>query len=349
MCKVINPLELKVSGRHKAIKYDRNLREIEETGWGKNIITGEGLDFLLSATAAGTMYLHGVAGTGNNPATITDSTLQAYAGKYSACQALTVERNYTTAPYYVKVTAAWRYYPGAFGGSSVNITEFGVVFSTANSNSGINATTKISSRALSVNGSGSPSSVAVQPDEYLDHLWEWTIWIPASALATISLSVDGVPTSTNTEARPACMGLTAADPMECWMPSGFFQGSEPAGGGQIYFNRIFPVVKMGGYTNAVSSTWVSPGPISTAGANISGTYASTLNCSSVAASTYTAGNYYRDYTFSWGLNNGNASPSIGAAKLSINAMMWQVSYSPAIAKVAGKKLDLTFRLSIANV
>lgn len=349
MSNVIIPAEIKVSGRYKAIKYDKDLNEIFETPWGKNLITGAGLDFLLNATGAGSMYLHGVAGTGNGAPSLSDSTLQAYAGKYNACQSMVIEKNFTTAPYYVKVTTTHRYYPGAFGASAVNIAEFGMVFNTSSTPASINASTVVGSRSLAVNGAGTPAAVSVLPDEYLDQVWEWTWWIPASALANVSIAVDGVGTSTDTEARPACMGLSTAQGTPCWFYNGFTQGVEPAGGGNMYIARIFPVATMAEYPQATASTWAGTGPLGSAGSNIGGTYAANLICSAAAASSYTAGSYYRDYTFSWGLDNGNVSPSIGAVKVALNSMMWQVGYSPAIPKVVGKKLVLTFRLSIANV
>ena len=349
MSNVIIPAEIKVSGRYKAIKYDKDLNEIFETPWGKNLITGTGLDYLLSAAATGDMYLHAVAGTGNNPAGLSDTTLQSYAGKYSICQAMVIERNYTTAPYYVRVTTTHRYMPGSFGASAVNIAEFGMVFNGASGNTSINASTQIGSRALSVNGSGSPAAVSVLPDEYLDQVWEWTWWIPDSALATINIGVDGVSTSTNTEARPACMSLSAGV-YNCWFRSTFTQGSEPSSTGVMSIRRIFPVARTDtSQTNATASTWLSTGPLGAASAAIPGTFASNLECTAQAAAAYVNGSYYRDYTFTWGLNNGNVSPSVAVAQIGLYLMMWKVSYSPAIAKVAGKKLDLTFRLSIANV
>lgn len=348
MSDVIIPAEVKVSGRYRATKYDKNLVEIEETSWGKNLITGPGLDFLLSAASAGDLYLHAVAGSGNAAPSLSDSTLQAYLGKYSACQALTVERNYTTAPYYVRITTTHRYYPGAFGATSVNIAEFGMVFNTATGNGSITGSTQIGSRGLAVNGGGTPASISVQPDEYLDQTWELTWWIPDSALATINVEVDGIPASTNTEARPACMAATAQG-VDCWFSSFFAQGSEPSTVGQMGISRIFPMNRRSASALAAGSTWTSSGVLGTAGGPIGGTFAATLECNTAAAAAYTPGNYYRDYTFTWGLNNGNAAPSVAGAQLGLRAMMWQVSYSPAILKVAGKKLELTFRLSIANL
>ncbi|MGE8279034.1 MAG: hypothetical protein ACN6O2_01245 [Stenotrophomonas sp.] len=348
MSNVIVPAEIKVSARYKGIVYDKDLNEIHESAWSKNLITGPGLNFLLSATASGDCYFHAVAGTGNNPPSIADTTLQAYAGKYNACQSLVVEKNFTTAPYYVRVTMIHRYYPGAFGALAVNIAEYGMVFNVNSGNSPITATTPIGSRALSVNSGGSPAAVAVQPDEYMDQVYEQTWWIPASALAAISVAVDGVETSTDTEARPSCMNQSPQS-TNCWFMPGFLQGSEPSTVGYIRFPRIFPAVKLVGAQLATSSSWVSSGALNGPDVALGGTYATSYECNTVTAATYTTGNYYRDYTFSWGLNNGNTASPIAGAQLCLGLFMWKVSYSPAIAKVVGKKLDLTFRLSIANV
>ncbi|MNM06995.1 hypothetical protein D3C81_170270 [compost metagenome] len=347
MSNAIIPAEIKVSGRYRATKYDKNLCVIEETSWGKNLITGPGMDFLMGAASAGTLYLHAVAGSGNAAPSLSDSTLQAYLGKYSACQAMTVERNYTTAPYYVRITTTHRYYPGAFGASPVNIAEFGMVFSNTASNTSINGSTQIGSRALAVNGAGTPASTSIQPDEYLDQTWEWTWWIPDSALATINVEVDGTPTSTDTEARPACMGQSSGFTL-CWFYPDFSPGVEPSGGGRIGVPNIFPTLNRNA-VEAVSSSWAAQGPLGSAGDAIGGTFGAGLVCNTATAAAYTSGNYYRDYTFTWGLNNGNATPNVAGAQLGLRAMMWQVSYSPAILKVAGKKLELTFRLSIANL
>src|SRR5690606_19965582 len=105
--------------------------------------------------------------------------------------------------------------------------------------------------------------------------------------------------------------------------------------------RPFPVVYPGSNGNGNSSSWVSNSPIGVAEAPIGGVYASTLEPNTVAAEAYSAGTYYRDYTYTWGLNSGNVSGGVAAAQVGLGCMIWKVSYSPAIAKVAGEKLELT--------
>lgn len=345
------PADLKVSGKHKAIKYDLNLVEIDETPWCKNLITGVGLDFLLGAASSQAMYFHGVAGAGNASPTLADTTLQSYLGKYSACQSITVERNYTTAPYYVKIATVHRYYPGAFGSSPVNINEFGMIFNTVAGNASITGSTQVASRALSVNGSGSPASVSVLPDEYLDHHWELTVWIPDSLIGAVSIAIDGTPVSHNYEARPASMGRPESGSINpVWFTPTFSQGLEPSTVGYCGLSRRpFPAITTGSGGDVNSSSWLSSGSLGVAEAPIGGTWASNLMANTIAAAAYSSGTYYRDYTYSWGLNNGNVSGGVSAAQLSLGCMIWKVSYSPAILKVAGKKLELTFRLSIANL
>lgn len=349
MSDLMIPVSLGVRGRYKATKYDANLNIIEETAWNKNVMTNPGLDYLLSASARSTFFLHCVAGSGNNPAQQSDTTLQSYLGRYSACQAVTVERNYTVAPYFVRITTTHRFFPGAFGAGSVNVAEFGMIFNNANGGGTITAATPVHSRSLAVNSSGSPTAISVQNDEYLDVAWEWTWFVPESAAGSVNLDIDGVSTAHSYEARPACMAVTGGTAGDRWFNVQFQQGNETPATGYIQLDRIYPLILDGGTPQADTVVWGSNGALGAAAATIGGTYAENQRADTFVAATYTNGNYYRDYTASWGLNVGNVSGGMNCALLVLDAMQWKVSYSPAIAKVLNKKLTLTFRLSIANV
>lgn len=339
-------LKITTTGRYKLIRYDRNLNVISETPWCKNLLTGVGLDFLLGATSSAAFQLHCVVGDGNTAPAIGDTTLTSYLGKYSACQALVDDKKYDTPPYHVRYTTTHRFWPGSLGSSPVNIAEVGMIFGTAYSS--INASTPIGSHALTVDNLGNPTSVPYDAaNEYLDVVWEWTWLVPDSVTGTLSADIEGVPTATDWEIRPARMNASIGSTQpRGWGGGRIIQGSEPGTTGFIEVHRPYPFVTT--TSSPANATWASDGEIQSASQGITGTYNNNLVPNTFTFSPYTNGNYYRNMTMFWGMNNGNAAGGISAVQIGMDFGQWQVGYDPAIPKDGTTNLELSFRLSIAN-
>src|SRR5690606_17397750 len=102
---------------------------------------------------------------------------------------------------YLSTTVSTQVVPGAFGVSAVNIAEAGFTVNQTTL-AGVDATTNLYSRGLLVEGGGLPTTVAVQPDEYLDMLWEHKVNVPYDSTGSFNLDMDGVPTPFDFTVRP---------------------------------------------------------------------------------------------------------------------------------------------------
>lgn len=338
---------VELQGRYKAIKHKGHKFDdkgeliefgevIEETGWGKNIVTLVGINAMLGGDTA--LELFTVAGTGNATPSESNTVLAAYAGKMSSVPvSATVTRQFNPATeLYVRIVDRATFNPGAFGASSVNIAEAG---KTVNQPSwaAINAATQLFSRGLLVDSGGSPTTISVAPDEYLDIIWEFTIYIPYDVTGTVSLTIDGVATNHTYVVRPIRLDNTSYG---SW---GYIWSSSTG-----MYQRL--------YQYAVA---VSPGaPSFMAGFALGNTALTTpavtptgtaLAASTTYASAYVANSKQRQYNATWTLTAGNAAaPGVTIVSAMFGWPSFQVSYNPPIAKTNTKQLNLSFMLSFAN-
>jgi hypothetical protein len=312
---------------------------VRETPWCKNVITATGLNFFLNRTSVSgnSVFMHCVVGTGNTAPAIGDSTLATYRNVYSIVQSYAMTRNSTTPPYWNKHSIVYRFDAGAASG---NIAEAGLVFSTSSSIASINGSTAVSSRALIVDGGGSPTTVAVAADEFLDVTYELFWYLPTEASGNFNQTIDGAVVSTAYVLRPLNIDQVTGP----WHEMNFVQGTIGGSNGYCAMSPIYPYAGNG---SASVSSMVSAGAISTVtGDTITGTLNSTMMASSVSAAAYTSGTYYRDFTYNWDLNKGNVS--ISALQVHHNWGAWQMSLSPAVPKTNTKTYSFTIRISLAN-
>lgn len=337
--------KVELQGRYKAIKhkghkFDENgeLVEfgevIEETGWGKNIITLVGINTWLGS--ASTLFIWAVAGTSNATPSEANTVLGAYAGRRTALpvgDTLTRQVDPLAGELYIRNVSRSTFNPGAFGASSVNIAEAGMAMSsTAPSSS-----TQLFSRGLLVDGGGSPTTISVAPDEYLDIVWEFTIYVPYGTTGTVSLTIDGVATNHTYVVRPVRL-----DGFSVW--SSF---AASAGTGPGYIPTITPTLG-GADTNSYNGTSVNNGALTAPTVNPPMASAS-HRPTAVSWSAYIAGSKQRQCNATWSLTAGNvAAPGVQVAVMGLGWPSFQVSYSPPIAKTASKQLNLSFMLSFAN-
>lgn len=328
--------------KHKGHKFDENgeLVEfgevIEETGWGKNIITIGGINALLSGSVT---YLFSVAGTGNTTPSESDTVLASYAGKMAAwpvSESLVRQVNPAT-ELYLRFTTRATYNPGAFGASSVNIAEAGMTLGTSNL-AAVGPTTNLFSRGLLVDSGGLPTTIAVAPDEYLDIIWEFTMYIPYDATGTVNLMIDGVSTSHTYYVRPIRLDGALGSGTSWFSPA---YASAGTGAGAI--NAITVSPPQADFTSgwALGNTALTTPTVTPTG--------TALTASSTSQSAYVSNSKQRQYNAIWTLTNGNAAaPGVSIVSAMMGWPSFQVSYSPPIAKTASKQLNLSFMLSFAN-
>lgn len=280
-----------------------------ETPWFDNLILNQGLD-LIASTASIMSSAH--VGTGTTTPAVTQTALTAQVAASTNVTSASRTIN-TSSPYEMTSTVTIRFAQGAAAG---NLTEIGV---------GTGAT--LFSRALIVDGGGSPTTFPVAADEYLDVTYQIIVYPPlGDSTGTVSITGSG---SHGYVARAAAL------------PAGW---NNVTGGGPLAVidNVNFAAAYSGGL-----------GAITGLPSGSSSGAASRTN------DAYTPGAFSRTASISFGLGEGNvggiASTSINwgtTASVSINErtlMRFQYSYSPVIDKTSAKLLTLPYSIAWARV
>lgn len=150
--------ETKMEGRFSFKKYKKDGMLVQDVSTVPNLITNAGLVMLGTGWAPAVFV-----GTGTSAPAFTDSTLQAYRAHTNTVQS-NWNRRSAMSPVpgeWMEGTATWRFDVGTASG---NLTEVGI-------GRIVNPSPfqyELFSRALIVDGSGSPISITVLADEYLD-------------------------------------------------------------------------------------------------------------------------------------------------------------------------------------
>lgn len=308
-----------VEGRYKieAFKSDP-LTGVEIPGtrrlaadWFDNLITNNGLDLLGAQASTIAPLVACRVGTGNTTPAFTDIALASPLAGTTTIQA-NVSGVQGAAPYFGWCRRTWRFGTGAAAG---NVAEVSVW----------NALTggTMFSRALILNA-GSPTTITVLSDEQLDVIYEFRIYAATADVAWGPVTISGVSYSGNTRHSNVTVGAYGGN----WEPG--FAGTPQAG-----------VIINTGAGNNYCYAYATQ----TLGAVTGQPTGSVYAMSSVTASAYVNGNYYRDHALFWDLNNGNTGTGIGSFRILTNFGAFQASVTPVFAKDATKKLTLNVRVS----
>jgi len=265
--------------------------------WFPNLITNIGLDRI--GTAADWLYYCQV-GSGSSAPDFGDTGLSNYIGVTNTSVGTTNGVS-GASPYYRWYKKIYRFSPGDATG---NIAEVGVGWS--------NVSGSLFSRALVLDGAGSPTTITVLSDEYLDVTYECRRYLPEGDVTPYTIELRGV-THTITGGRAAY--ITNAT---IW--------AMPFQGGDVYS----PTCTV--YDGAIGGiTGIPTGAHSTA-------YSPTK-------STYVNGDHYRDWTYSFSLDQGNLTNFISAIVAPLVGGWYQFGVSPDIEKTSDDIMSLTFRAS----
>lgn len=341
---IVIPVDIRTQGRFRAVvhtghEYDEfgNVTKLgkvlRETPFGNNKITLSGFDRAM-LNQGGSLCM--VAGAGNAAPSESDTTLVSYLGKTQTFAASSTTRNVVpdgNGDVWWRCTKRMTFGPGSMGGGSVNVSEAGIV--TNVSFDSINGATVLTARGLLVDGSNNPTTVSVNNAvEYLDIIWEYTEYVKASITGTVTLTIDGVATVHNYEVRPYWFDNVGGS---------YNYGGWRDAGGTDWGTGVY-LVGNGTYTWPYAANCFTGAITAITGNNLGNGVRADIPTQALGA--YTNGSKQRTLSMTWLPVNANKNITVIRANLGHTA--WQVSYSPAIAKVNTKQLDLSFVLSYAN-
>lgn len=263
--------------------------------WFPNLITDNGLELIGSA---GGYYSNICVGSGNTAPSNSDTSLATFVAATSTAQT-TSSGNAGSAPWFGQFTFTYRFAAGVATG---NLAEVGL----GSPSNGTN----LFSRALILDGGGSPTTITVLSSEALDVTYQLRNYAPVSD-ATGSVVISGTTYAWTARASNATAGT--------WQPLTAEQGG------------ISAVQCFNGAIGAVTSQ--------PAGSSDNG------SASSIA---YSAGSHQRDANCFFALNQGNLAGGLTAFRTSFGLISGrfgeaQIGFSPAIPKDASHTLNMVFR------
>lgn len=259
--------------------------------WFPNLVTNNGLD-LVGNSSAWLTYCQ--VGTGSTTPANSDSSLATYLAMTSTHSSTST--GYTSSnPYYVYRQNVYQFGAGVAAGT---LAEIGI---------GASSSGNLFSRALILDSGGSPITVTILSDEYLDATYHIRCYAPTSD-GTGSITLNGTSYSWTARAANACSGWYIHE----------------NGTADDYSDTIRTAID--GSLGAITD------------------WPSITNWSYLTASSgsYTGGTYQRTRTLSGGLSEGNVSGGIDVVHLRKGMGQFQVGFSPAIPKTSSYIISLTF-------
>lgn len=289
-------LKFGIRGRYRieAVAADGSRRLLAD--WFKNLITNVGLDQI---AAASTWMSNCYVGAGNTAPAFTDTSLVSQVASTSTILT-TTQTAAGSSPYFGTTTNVYQF---AIGVATGNLSEVGVGASG----------TALFSRALILDGGGSPTTITVLSSEALNVTYAFEVFVPLSDV-TGSITING--TSYGYTVRAA--NSTATGSWAC-----------ASTGEQAGINNATA------YNGSIGAITGAP-----SGSNVSGQTRSIL--------TYTSGNYFLDTQLSYSLSQGNLSGGISAMLITFGQRgasfgAFQIGFSPALPKDSSHTMTLTFR------
>jgi hypothetical protein len=260
-----------------------------------NLITDLGLNALGADVPMSQIADHAHVGEGTTAAANGDTTLESWLASTSAFGAGgTVVEAQESAPYYGVYTQTRRFAEGAAEG---NISEVGMARESSNTN--------MYSRARVVDGGGTPTTFAVDSDEWLDLIYQHRLY-PDHILAnggnddgTGTIAWGGI--NYDYVIRPALVtNANYLDASDCRGRGAFLPGS-------LYQERV------GGTGSVLGAADETPSP-------------SQLDNAVLSFSTYSTDSFTMDTTWSFGLTDANVSGGVVTLLISTGQGAYQLSF-----------------------
>lgn len=276
--------------------YPNGLREkVAECPEVPNLITNNGQNLVFTqSNSVNTCFIS--TGTATPAVTDTQLTNPAASGSQTGGQLNTVDAG---PPYQRRTTTTYRFNVGALNG---NYTEIGVGLAFNN----------LFSRALIVDGGGTPTSLSVAVTEQLDVTY---------TLCDEVITTD-VPFSVNISGTPY---------------TGFFRRFDTANA-QNVIPTFFALVSATAYSGTLNAHTSGTVPTGSLG-----------NATSVSGPAYVTGNYYKDNNVVWNTTQGNGSIKSVIFQTTNGALKFGMQFDTAIVKTNLQSLTLVMRLPFARV
>lgn len=273
---------------------------VRETDWSKNLILDAGLNRLGSGQWYGWCHI----GTGTTAPANGDTTLATLSAVTNSLQSTNLS-NSGSPNYHTTMTLVYRFNAGSLNG---NYTEVGVGW----------ANNLLFSRALIVDGGGSPTSITVTSSEYLDVYYRLSI-APTLTDSTYGVTIGGV--GYTVTRRVASVGNANewnpyAGP---WLPANSVSYTVTASTG-----TLGPVTGRPSGTTVQFSTDATPG-------------------------TYSNNSYTRTASLSFGLGDLNVSGGIKSLAINDTPGVWQHEFNNVIPKDSTKVMSLNFSMTWGRV
>lgn len=300
---------------------------VEETGWCKNILTNVFFDAVHTSFSSPQGC---VVGTGNAAPLETNTALQSFLVGTTTVQARGWTTNSGVSPRNVKLTKTWRFGAGVAAG---NIAEAGVTWVSGS----LTALSPVLSRALVVDGVGTPTTVTVLSDEFLDVVWEFTCFVPEDvAGGPFNMTIDGVVTPFTYTVRGVHMNNV------CW-------GNGSTG------DRLSAIpqaeANIGNYSPDSHSCFTTDAAM--VAYTVRPTVTGANRVTGVVGAAYVAGSKQRSYTFTAGLNEANISIRslfiCNGTSQTVGLGAFQVLLNNPVVKVNTKVFNIVLTVSMANV
>jgi len=165
---------------------------------------------------------------------------------------------------------------------------------------------------LVLDGAGSPTTITVLSDEYLDVTYECRRYLPEGDVTPYTIELRGI-THTITGGRASNITSTTTWPLPFSAASAYQINCK------VYDGTIGAIT---GYPSGVSS-----------------------NAYTKSILAYTNGNHYRDWKYNFSLTQGNLTNFISAIGVYLVGGYYQFGVSPDIEKTSDDIMNFTFRAS----
>jgi len=276
--------------------------------WFPNLITNQGLDRLAEYN---TILTYCSVGTGNTAPAFTDSTLVTkVAHVFLAITSLTSGYE-TSTPYYNWFKGTYRFAEGAAAG---NLAEVGMGWTD----------TLLFSRALILDGGGSPTTITILSDEILDVYYEYRIYPKETDVTGTTVFTGNIGGTYDWTFRLAnADDASPQDNVGRRLPHSMNYAS--------YFAPYYPAVfngSIGAITDPPSGTRLA------------------LTSGAVTFAAYTPGSYSITGTLALTVSQGNFTPAgITVFHFPVGSRMYQIEFDPAIEKTSSDVVSVTFTIS----
>lgn len=277
--------------------------------WFPNLITDVGLNQM----GIGAFRNCCVVGTGSNAPNVADTQLQTTTAKSTTgAPNIPGATAQSTAPYYGQTSTGFRFTVGSAAG---NLTEVGIGWTTGSGTSNY----ILWSRALILDGFGSPTTVTVLADEVLDVYYAIRMYAP-TVDATYSINISAVPYDCVSRAA----SVTNASSWGVNSDRVLFTLSKA--------NGSYPYV----YNGDIGAITASPSGVIYQGAM------------TITNAAYSNNSLVQDATLSWGLDQGNLTGGIKSIYYQTGVGVYQTSFDPPIPKDNTMVLSIPFRVGWAR-